>query len=808
MYYQFKNIAYSYILFALISFSCSSRQESSFIVDGLDEPVEVLRDQWGINHIYAKNQHDLFFTQGYCAAKDRLFQFEIWRRQATGTVAEILGPRELKRDIGTRLFKFRGDMKTEMNYYHSEGEQIITAYVNGVNTYIHEVKDNPDKLPVEFNLLGIQPEEWTPEVVISRHQGLLGNITEELNIGRAVAKVGEEMVRELMWFHPRDPIIALDPAVDGNLLDNNIMELYHAFRKTVEFLPSDIIIDSIRQDLKNDLSSLLNNQIYLPILQDDYSFMGSNNWVINGDLMESGHPLMANDPHRTIAVPSLRYMVHLVAPGWNVIGGGEPEIPGVSIGHNEYGAWGLTVFRTDGEDLCVYDLNPANLHEYRYLNDWVEMSVIYETIKVKNSEEVDVTLRYTRHGPLVYIDSTNYKAYAVKCAWLEPGGSPYLASLRMDQAKTWEEFREACHYSHIPGENMVWADKSGNIGWQAVGIAPIRRNFSGLVPVPGNGDYEWDGFLPIKDKPHLSNPDEGFFVTANQNVTPESYEHWEAIGFTWSDPYRGDRINEVLGSGKKFSMEDMKMLQTDYFSIPARTLVPFLNALSLESEKAIQAREILLDWDFVLDRNSISAGIYVAWEDQIRENANNEFVPDEIRDLISPQLTTIINWLVHPDQQFGPDPEKGRDAFLRNAFIQSIEKLEVSLGDDINNWQYGQEKYKHVHIQHQLSDPVSDIWKEKLNIGPAPRGGNGYTPGSTGNNNNQTSGASFRIIVDTGDWDSAIATNTPGQSGDPDSPFYRNLFDLWANDEYFPLYYTKEKIETAVAEKVLLQPVN
>ena len=211
---------------------------------------------------------------------------------------------------------------------------------------------------------------------------------------------------------------------------------------------------------------------------------------------------MANDPHRRIAVPSLRYMAHLVAPGWNVIGGGEPEIPGISIGHNEYGAWGLTVFRTDGEDLYVYDLNPENLNQYKYQDDWEDMSLIEETIKVKNHPEETVVLRYTRHGPVTYIDSTNFKAYAVRCAWLEPGGSPYLASLRMDQAKNWEEFRAACNYSHIPGENMIWADKKGNIGWQAVGIAPIRRNWSGLVPVPGDGRYEWDGYLPITDKPH------------------------------------------------------------------------------------------------------------------------------------------------------------------------------------------------------------------------------------------------------------------------------------------------------------------
>ncbi|PTL98905.1 MAG: penicillin acylase family protein, partial [Bacteroidetes bacterium] len=558
-------------IFALSLFfvSCkkSKLQDNSLQIQGLSEPVEIVRDQWGINHIYANNQKDLFFAQGYAAAKDRLFQFEIWRRQATGTVAEILGERELKRDIGTRLFKFRGDMTTEMNHYHDDGKEIITAYSDGVNAYIEEILKTPEQLPIEFKLLDIKPEKWTPDVVISRHQGLLGNINEELEIGRAVAKIGVEKTKKLTWFHPKDPDINLDPKINGDLLSHDILDLYHAYRQTVKFQSEDVIPEFRKTE--NATALLRMNET-----ENDSLAIGSNNWVVSGNLMEDGNTYMANDPHRRIAVPSLRYMAHLVAPGWNVIGGGEPEIPGISIGHNEYGTWGLTVFETDGEDLYVYDLNPENPNQYKYKDNWVDMSVISETIKVKGQDDVKVDLFYTQHGPVAHIDKENLKAYAVRCAWLEPGGSPYLASLRMDQAKTWEEFREACNYSHIPGENMIWADKEGNIGWQAVGIAPIRNNFSGLVPVPGDGSYEWDGYLPIIEKPHAYNPEQGFLATANQNVTPEDYTHWNAIAYSWSDPYRGDRVNEVLSSGKKMTMDDMKALQVDYLSIPARTLVP------------------------------------------------------------------------------------------------------------------------------------------------------------------------------------------------------------------------------------------
>lgn len=778
---------------------CESNNENQLLIDGLQEPIEIIRDEWGINHIYANNQHDLFFAQGYAAAKDRLFQFEIWRRQATGTVAEILGERELKRDIGTRLFKYRGDLTEELNHYHTDGEEIINAYTQGVNSYIEEILATPDQLPIEFKILNIVPEKWTSDVVISRHQGLLGNIQDELEIGQAVAKLGVEKVKDLNWFHPKDPDLTIDPAINQELLFDDILELYKAYRQTVKFKKSDIL-----PEYRNLTSE---NTIAFVTEDNDAAFsIGSNNWVVSGDLTENGNTYMANDPHRSIAVPSLRYMVHLVAPGWNVIGGGEPEIPGISIGHNEYGSWGLTVFETDGEDLYVYELNPENNHQYLYNREWEEMNVITETIKVKGKDDVTVDLFYTRHGPVTYIDSVHNKAYAVRCAWLEPGGSPYLASLRMDQAKTWEEFREACNYSHIPGENMIWADKKGNIGWQSVGIAPIRKNYSGLVPVPGDGRYEWDGYLPIIQKPNTFNPTEGFFASANQNVTPEDYEHWDAIGFTWADPFRGDRVEEVLGSGKKFNMEDMKALQVDYQSIPARILVPLLLDLPLTGKSA-EVKEKLQGWDFNLDPNSIEAAIYVAWENKIRSLAASRFIPDSGKDIIkSIQMQKILDWIIIPESRFGPNPNQGRDQFLAEAFENGVGYLEETLGADMNNWQYGQEKFKHTYMAHALGGLVTDELKSKLNLGPLPRGGNSYTPGSTGGNNRQSSGASFRMIVNSGDWDAAVGTNGPGQSGNPDSPFYNNLFESWAKDQYFPIYYSRDKIDSVAVDRIVLSP--
>jgi len=775
-------------------------QKNTLKVKGLQQKVEVLRDQWGVNHIYANNEHDLFFTQGYCAAKDRLFQFEIWRRQATGTTAEILGAREIKRDIGTRLFQYRGSIEKDLAKYHPRGVAIINAYVQGVNAYIKEANQNPTTLPIEFKLLHIQPKEWTAAVVISRHQGLLGNITQELNIARAVGKIGEDKVKDIVWFHPKQPNLKMDSSIQPAFLEKDILGLYNAYRNELVFQKSDF------GEKDEDAVMNTNNKSEKDLFLQSQEMEGSNNWIVAGSKSASGYPLLANDPHRKIAVPSLRYIVHLVAPGWNVIGGGEPEIPGVSIGHNEKGAWGLTIFETDGEDLYVYDLNKKNLNQYWHKGQWKDMKLIQDSIHVKNSADVKVTHKYSIHGPICFIDSVNHKAYAIRAAWMEPGGAPYLASLRIDQATDWESFREACSYSHIPGENMIWADKKGNIGWQAVGIIPVRKNFSGYVPVPGDGRFEWAGYLPIKERPHLFNPSKGFFATANQNVTPTNYTQWDAIGYTWADPFRGNRIDQVLEPNNKIDLPTMAALQTDYYSIPASRMVPLLSNISFEDDYLQKAKSYLTNWNFILDKNSVAAGIYVAWEKEIATMMSALLIPAEVKSLISLQISTIIQRLENPTTHFGDNAINKRNKLLQEAFTKAINNLQKKLGPSMDQWVYGQDKYKHTTMEHPLSSIVSKEIKQQLNLGPLPRGGNGQTPGSTGSGDNQLSGASFRILIDTKDWDKALMINTPGQSGDPSSPYYRNLFETWANDQYFPAYYSKEKIKSVTKEITVLQP--
>ena len=784
------------------------RQET-LATPGLIAPVEIVTDRWGISHIYAENEHDLFFAQGYAAARDRLFQFEIWRRRATGTVAEILGPRELERDTGARLFRFRGDMTTEMRHYHERGDTIIPAFVDGINAYIERTERRPDLLPLEFELLGITPGRWTPEVVTSRHQGLVSNVTQELDNARAVAALGADAVREINYYIG-DPDLTIDSAIDVSLLHDGILDLYRAHRRALAFEPEDVTV-AYRNDRESfeRLAAAMPSEIDLE--RNDYDAIGSNNWVVHGTRTLSGYPIMANDPHRAQSAPSLRYWVHLVAPGWNVIGGGEPVLPGVSIGHNEHGAWGLTVFGQDNEDLYVYETNPANPDQYRHLGRWEEMTVIRETIPVRGQGDVQVELKYTRHGPVVFQDPDNHVAYAVAAAWLDYGSAPYLASLRMDQATSWEEFVEACNYSRIPSENMVWADRAGNIGYQAVGVSPIRPNHSGLVPVPGDGRYEWDGFLPIKALPSVVNPSKGYFGTANNYTlldVPDRYPHWEALHYTWGDQMRAARVEEVLANARHMTVVDNMQLMMDELSVAARNVVKLLRDLPGLQGREDRARRMLLDWDGVLDKESVEAAIYVSWERELRAAVHRTVVPAAARNYIRAVNTKrLIDWLTAPDGRFGDDPLAGRDAILRDTLAAALDGLRDRFGTgDMTTWQYGGERFKHALIRHPMSAAVNADLRRRLDVGPFPRGGYGGTVHNTGGGDNQTSGASFMIIADTANWDNSVGLNTPGQAGDPDSPHYRDLFEVWARGRYFPIFFSRAKIDSVTESTTVLRP--
>ena len=487
-----------------------------------DSQIEVLRDRWGVPHIYAESLDDAFYAQGYFAAKDRLFQLDLWRRQGSGELAEILGPEALPRDRLARLVRYRGDWDAEWKSYGPDTKRIVTAFVDGINAYI---KSLAGRRPVEFEAAGYDPGLWKPEDVVSRMAGLMmtRNLRSEVERSEDIQRFG---LRTVQLYFPPDPFVRLSVphGLDLSLISDQILRDYRAAVAMPELM---------LQPPKNP------------------SEQGSNDWVVDGTLTRTGKPLLANDPHRPVVLPSLRKTWHIVAPGLDVYGAGEPALPGIALGHNDTIAWGFTIVGTDQQDLYVEKLNPANPNEYRYRGAWKPMEIEHENIRVKGLHDpAGVELRYTVHGPIIYEDRAHNLAYALKWVGSQPGGAGYLGALSLMRAKNWKEFLEGVKHYKVPSENLVYADTAGNIGWIAAGYAPIRKNWSGLLPVPGDsGDYEWDGFLPVSELPQEYNPDRHFIATANHNILPKGYK--KELCYEWAPPYRFDRIESMLGRTAK-----------------------------------------------------------------------------------------------------------------------------------------------------------------------------------------------------------------------------------------------------------------
>ncbi|MFN3327021.1 MAG: penicillin acylase family protein [Bryobacteraceae bacterium] len=453
---------------------------------GLRQPVEILRDRWGVPHIYAKTADDLFFAQGYIAARDRLFQIDLWRRVGTGKLAEAIGPSAIARDRLARLVRYRGDWEAEWTSYAPDTRQIATAFTNGINAYIRSLNG---KRPPEFEAAGYDPGLWVPEDCVARMAGLLmtRNLTREVARAQAARTLGLERLQILQ---PPDPPIRLE-------------------------IPNGLDLD----DINDDIVRTYNEAIGAVRFGGE---QGSNNWAVTGRLTTTGKPLLASDPHRPVQIPSLRKTVHLVGPGWNVIGAGEPTLPGIALGHNEEVGFGFTIVGIDQVDLYVEKLNPKNPDEYLYRGEWRRMEVERQEIRVRGRERPEtVELRYTHHGPVIHEDRARNRAYALKWVGSEPGTAGYLAALSVSRAKNWKDFVKAMERYKVPSENMMYADRAGNIGWIAAGLAPIRKNWSGLFPVPGDtGEYEWSGWLPLSEQPQSFNPPRGWLATANPSKIP------------------------------------------------------------------------------------------------------------------------------------------------------------------------------------------------------------------------------------------------------------------------------------------------
>jgi len=751
-------------------------------IPGLKDAVRVQRDRWGVAHIYARNSHDLFFAQGFVVAQDRLFQMELWKRSGQGRLAEVLGPEAVARDLNARRLRYRGDMEAEFRSYAPDAKAILEAFTAGINAYIAEVERPGGRgLPVEFQIAGFRPETWHADDCLNRMAAysMTGNAAGELKHAQLVALVGAERATALFDF---DPVVKLDPSpgVDFSGLSPAV------------------------------LKNLTGSDVRIPF--DPRVLHESNNWAVSGALTVSGKPLLANDPHRVLAEPSLRYVVHLAAPGWNVIGAGEPGLPGVAAGHNERIGWGFTIFGLDQQDLYIENLNPADPLEYRTPSGWERMEVARESIGVRGAPAVQVELKFTRHGPVLWEEGA--RALALRWVGAEPGTAGYLGSLALDRARNWKEFEAAVGRWKVPSENIVYADREGNIGEHSTGLAPLRENWTGLLPVSGTGGYEWAGFIPNEDLPHSFNPVGGFVATANHKMIPDGYRY--AVGFEWTEPVRYLRIKEVLegakARGSKLGVADMEALQTDVVSLLARDLQRLLReAVGRGGTAGDEARrftvQMLLQWDCALRTESPEAAVYEFWAGELRSAVTARAVPAEAQKVFGKlSLLRVVRELSTPQNAlFGSDPQAGRDELLFATLDAARVKLAARQGPDIAQWTWGQ--LHRIKFQHPLdSAPGAAALFDR---GPMKRSGDGEVVQATGfrdDSFDQLSGASYREIFDLADWDRSVAINVPGQSGQPGSKHYDDLLPLWIEGRYFPLAFTRDAVDAVTTDVLDLTP--
>lgn len=540
-----------------------AQKSGTLHIQGLHEPVEIITHTYGVPHIYAQTEDDLFFAQGYIHAQERLWQMELNCRLCSGRLSEIVGDALLETDRFCRRLGMHRSAAEEVTRLSAANVRILDAYARGVNIFIAY---NEGKLPVEFTLLHFQPEPWKPADTIqwAKMMGwtLGGNWETEITRARLVAKLGIERTSQLeAGYDPSHPLI----------------------------IPSGAEYQGINPGLREQYEQIQE-------LSGFSIFGGSNNWVVDGTMTATGSPILCNDPHLGQAVPSVWYECHLIAGDLDVTGVSFPGTPGIIIGHNQHIAWGLTNAVSDVQDLYIEKFNPENPDQYEYQGKWEEAEIIREEIQVKGQDQpVIEKVRITRHGPILTssqqtsdgkedVAKTGDVPLALRWVGLEQCNI-ISAVPKLNRATNWEEFRAALRDWDLPPQNFVYADQQGNIGYIMAGAIPIRNQGQALLPSPGwTGDYEWTGYIPFDELPQTYNPEQHFIATANNRVVDDNYPYY--ITHEWLNGYRAQRIRDLLKSKDKLTLADMAKIQSDQYSLPATEIVPYL--LKMQGETALE----------------------------------------------------------------------------------------------------------------------------------------------------------------------------------------------------------------------------
>ena len=821
------------------------QHDGEIVVEGLGDTVEVLRDDWGVPHIYAKNMHDLFFAQGYTQAQDRWWQMEFWRHIGSGRIEEATGRDEelLEADILIRSLDWRGVAEREAGLLDSETKAHLQAFADGVNAYISS--RNSGDLALEYGVLrlvgkGIQVEPWTIADSLVWGKVMAWDLSPGGNVEETRSTVydliGKEMTDQWMtppWpFGERPTIVQLE--------DLGIAAgMGGAESGSTAWEAGDTLLASGESRL--DLSFVFG----------EGRGIGSNNWVVGGDMSESGMPLLANDPHLGIQLPSIWYEIglHCEPDGeeqpFDVTGFTFAPIPGVVIGHNSRIAWGVTNTGPDVSDLYMIEVNPDNPLQYRWNGEWRDMTVRDETIRFAGGDDtVSIRVRDTHLGPIIndneldgetgeILGFNNEAPLALRWTGLEPG-SMSRAVFGLNNATNWDEFRSALEYWDVPSQNFIYADAAGNIGYQMPGRIPIRAgSHSGLLPVPGwTDEYEWQGYVPYEKLPSVLNPRQGYIATANQAVVPPEYYDWLAqelgegrnyvFSQDWDYCYRAQRIGELLEASVPHTVQSYQRIQGDNRLGSAAEIMPYLAAIEFNDGELAEARDWLLKWDYGFDAASPQAALYAQFWARLMENLfNDQLTDDELeaedkaygsdRDMWAAALL-----LEDPDNAWWdhagtPGVIEQRDDILLQCFEEGYANTVAALGDDREKWEWGD-----LHKAAFVSNPLgaSGVWLIERMVNRAPFAVSGTM--ATVNNTAWGVGSdeefevlwlpSMRMIVDLADLTRSVSIHTTGQSGHPYSPHYHDMVKAWRDIEYHPMLWTREQVEEAAVSRLVLSP--
>jgi penicillin amidase len=779
-------------------------------VAGLSAPVEVLRDARGVPHLRASSLPDLFFAQGYVTAQDRLWQMDLSRRLVEGELSEVFGDRALQFDIENRTLGFRRVAERALAELSPEARAPLTAYANGVNAFI---ASHTGRLPIEFLLLHYQPRPWTEAdslgVALNMAKSL--NTTWEMDLmrERIRAKLGPELSADVFPDHsPLDEPVAELPR--GSKLSPQWKAVYPP--PTCLDLDPDVL-NKPRAGMK--MAPLLNPGGGLPETEPTLAALlsfgeesspglGSNNWVVSGAHTRSGKPLLANDPHLGHSVPSVWYMIHLKGPGLNVSGVGLPGMPLVVIGHNERIAWGMTNTGPDVQDLYVETFDPHAPNKYLDNGAWVDAEVRDEVIKVRGKADHPLTVKATRHGPIV---SENCgRALALRWTALEPHALSNLFNgvSKMVSAQNWEQFTAALRDYTGPMQNFVYADVDGSIGYYAAAWVPIRKQGTGAVPAPGEtDDYDWVSYIPFEDLPHSYNPASGIIATANGRVVPDGYPYF--ITSEWDPPYRTARIFQLLRGGNAFTVDDMLRIQTDILSLQDSWLAGQLLKAALhnppQGPDAQYALSVLRTWDGEARMDSAATLVCEVTRGALRERILKPKLGDGLSGYRWGMSTNFLeNVITNNWTRWLPPGDSSFEDTLIKSLGQGVKQIPRLLGSRSHDaWKWGDTI--RLTFYHPLGQGIPLLGK-LLDVGPFPQAGIATTVKATTAND----GPSMRMVVDFSDLDHSVQNITLGESGQVFSPYYKDQFDAWYNGRSFPMSFSDAAVEQATVHKLVLGP--